>query len=45
MEVGALYGHLICSWLGVVVARQADLSGWLGATGRYASTAGRSSMP
>jgi len=25
-------------WLGVVVARQADLSGWLGATGRCAST-------
>ena len=25
-------------WLGVVVARQADLSGWLGAIGRCAST-------
>jgi len=27
-------------WLGVVVARQADLSDWLGATGRCASTVG-----
>jgi len=27
-------------WLGVVVARQADLSGWLEATGQRASSAG-----
>jgi len=27
-------GRLICGWLGVVIAWQADLSGWLGATGR-----------
>jgi len=25
----------MCGWLGVVVARQADLSGWLGATVLY----------
>jgi len=25
-EVGALYGSLICGWLGVVVARKADLN-------------------
>ena len=29
-----------CGWLGVVNARQADLSGRLGATGRCASTGG-----
>jgi len=25
-EVGALYGRLICGWLGVVVARKTDLN-------------------
>jgi len=29
-----------CGWLGVVIARQADQSGWLGATGRCTSTGG-----
>jgi len=38
-EVGALSA---AAWLGVVVARQPDLSGRLGATDRCASTAGRS---
>jgi len=53
-EVGALYGRLSCSWLGVVCvwlthATVGSGRGWLsvvvarlGATGRCASTAGRS---
>jgi len=39
-EMGALYGRLNCGWLGVVLARQADLSCMLGVRGRCASTAG-----
>ena len=31
-----IYGRLSCGWLGVVLARLADLSGRLGATGRCA---------
>jgi len=34
------YGGSGRGWLGVVVARQADLSAWVGATGRCASTGG-----
>jgi len=44
MEVSALYGRLRCGWLGMVLARQADLSGRLGTTGRCASTAGHYSF-
>ena len=51
-EVGALFaGRGLCvvdtrcvgsgrGWLGVVIARQAHLSGWLGAVGRCDSTGG-----
>jgi len=41
--IGRLIWGFSFGWLGVVVARQADLSGGLATTGRCASTAGRSS--
>jgi len=40
---GSASGRHTRDWLGVVIARQADLSDRLGATGRCASTAVRSS--